>query len=134
MAALKALVRYFSYLFHGLLALLLLAISGLTLASGDTLHLGMLPWTGATLAKIVFCAALGGLISLVLAIRGTWSWLFFLWCLAVLVLMVKGYVFGGYHFAPGEARRAGYLMLAALISVLGGWWSMWRDTGPKARY
>jgi len=48
--ALKALVRYFSYVFNGLLALFLLAVSGLALASGAAnLHLGMLPWSGAML-------------------------------------------------------------------------------------
>ena len=43
-------------------------------------------------------------------------------------------IMSGFDRQAGEARRAGYLVLAALISVLGGWWSMWRDTSPKARY
>lgn len=135
MEALKALLRYFSYLFHGLLALLLLAISGLTLASGATnLHLGMLPWTGSTLIYVVFFGSLAGLISVILAIRGRWRWLFFLWSLAVTVLLVKGYVFSGYHFAPGEARKALYLILASLIALLGAWAAMWRRTERKRRY
>ena len=49
MAALKALIRYLTYLFHGLLALFLLAVSGLSLATGQTnLRMGVLPWTGPT--------------------------------------------------------------------------------------
>ncbi len=135
MEALKALIRYLSYLFHGLLALFLLAISGLTLASGaNSLHLGMLPWTGSTLTYVVFFGSLGGLIAVVLALRGTWRWLFFLWSLAVTILMVKGYIFSGYHFAPGEARKAGYLILASLIAPMGAWPAMGRRAERKGRY
>jgi len=134
-AALKTLIRYFSYLFHVLLALFLLAISGLALATGaQSLHLGMLPWTGSTLTYVVFFGSLFGLISVVLAIRGTWRVLFFLWSLAVVVLMVKGYVFTGYHFSTGEAPKAGYLMLASVIALVGAWWAMWAKAERRARY
>ncbi len=125
MAAVKALLRLFSFLFHALLALFLLAVSGLTLASGHpNLQLGMLPWTGSTLIYVVFFASLFGLLTIVLAVLGKVRFLFFLWALAVLVLMVKGYVFSGYHFEPGGATRALYLTVAALISVLGAWFQM----------
>lgn len=134
MAALKALIRYFSYLFHGLLALFLLAVSGLALVSGvQNLHLGMLPWTGSTLIYVVFFGSLYGLLSVVLAIRGSWQVLFFLWSLAVAVLLVKGYVFSGYHFSTGEAAKAGYLMLASVIALIGAWWAMFQ-TDPRGRY
>jgi len=133
--ALKALVRYFSYVFNGLLALFLLAVSGLALASGAAnLHLGMLPWSGATLTYILLFGAVLGLIALVLALRGTLAWLLFLWTLAVTVLLVKGYVFSGYHFAPGEAKRAGYLILASVIGVIGAWWAIRPAAGRKDRY
>jgi hypothetical protein len=134
-AAFKALIRYFSYLFHGLLALFLLAISGLALTTGGhTLHLGMLPWTGSTLTYVVFFGSLFGLVSVILAIRGTLPVLFFLWSLAVLVLMVKGYVLTGYRFSSGEARTAGYLMLCSVIALLGAWWSMWVKSKRRPRY
>jgi hypothetical protein len=133
--ALKALVRYFSYVFNGLLALFLLAVSGLALASGAAnLHLGMLPWSGTTLIYILLCGAVFGLIALVLAMRGTLAWLFFLWTLAVTVLLVKGYLFTGYHFAPGEATRAGYLTLASVIGMIGAWWATRAAGGRKDRY
>jgi hypothetical protein len=132
--ALKALLRYISYLFHGLLALFLLAISGLTLATGSNMHLGMLPWTGSTLTYVVFFGSLAGLISLILALKGTWRWLFFIWSLAVVVLLVKGYVFSGYHFSPGEASKTGYMILASLNSLLGAWSAMGRGTRKKLRY
>jgi hypothetical protein len=133
--ALKALFRYFSFLFHGLLALFLLAISGLTLATGAAnLHLGMLPWTGSTLVYVLFLGSLAGLVSLVMAFRRTWTWLFFVWALAVFVLLVKGYVFTGYHFATGEAKTAGYLILGSFIALIGAWTAMGSGPRRKARY
>jgi len=133
-AALKALLRYFSYLFHGLLTLSLLAISGLTLVTGENLHLGVLPWTGATLSRVVFLASLYGFISLALAIKGWWPALYFLWSLAVLVLLVKGYVFSGYHFGPGEPLKAACLTLASAIAVAGAWSAMWVEDDRLKRY
>ena len=134
MAALKALIRYFSYLFHGLLALSLLAITGLAWMTGENLHLGMLPWTAATLTYVVFFASLYGLISVVLAIRGSWRVLFFLWSLAVVVLLVKGYVFSGYHFSPQEPLKAACLTLASVIALIGAWLAMWFDGDRRGRY
>jgi len=123
----KTLLRFFSYLFHFLLVLFLLAVSGLTLVSGgQNLHLGMLPWTGSTLTLVVFFGSLFGLLTLVLAFRGRLRILFFLWALAVAVLLARGYIFSGYHFAAGEARTAGYLLLAALLALLGAWFQMFR--------
>ena len=83
MGVVKTLLRFFSYLFHALLVLFLLAVSGLTLLlGGQSLHLGMLPWTGSTLTRVVFFGSMGGLVALLLAIRGRLRALFFLWSLA----------------------------------------------------
>ena len=135
MGVVKTLLRFFSYLFHCILALFLLAVSGLTLLSGgQNLHLGMLPWTGSTLTLVVFFGSMAGLLMLLLAMRGKLRALFFLWSLGVLVLMVKGYVFSGYHFGPGEARTAGYLMAGALLALAGAWFQMWRKVERTVRY
>ncbi|HLK62008.1 MAG TPA: hypothetical protein VKU19_01115 [Bryobacteraceae bacterium] len=135
MGVLRTLLRFFSYLFHGLLALLLLAISSLTLITGgNNLHLGMLPWTGSTLTLVVFFGSLFGLVTLLLAIRGKLRALFFLWSLAVAVFMVKGYVLSSYHFAPGEARLAGYLMLGAILALAGAWFQIFRKVEGPGRY
>jgi hypothetical protein len=134
-AAVKALLRLFSYLFHALLALFLLAVSGLAMASGmPALRLGMLPWKGSTLVYVVFFCSLFGLISLVLAMVGRLRPLFFLWALAVFVYMVKGYIFSGYRFIPGEATKAFVLILCALIALFGAWFQMWRGAPAKPRY
>lgn len=135
MGVVKTLLRFFSYLFHGLLALFLMAVSGLALLSGgQSLHLGMLPWTGSTLALVVFLGSIGGLLTLLLAMRARLRALFFLWSLGVAVLMLKGYIFGSYHFAPGEFKTAGYLILAALIALAGAWFQIRRKVDRAGRY
>ena len=122
MAVLGALVRVFSYLFHGLLTLFLLGISVVALSSGQSLHLEMLPWQGQTLAYWLLCAALAGLVTVVLAVRRKWRLLFFLWSLAVLVTMARGFFFSHYYFTgPPEFHRALYLTAGALIAAFGAW-------------
>lgn len=135
MGVVKTLLRFFSYLFHGMLALFLVAVSGLTLVSGaQNLHLGMLPWTGSTLTIVVFFGSICGLLTLLLAIRGRLRALFFIWSLGVIVLMVKGYILSGYHFSPSEAKTAGYLMIAALLALAGAWFQIWRKVDRVGRY
>ncbi len=119
-AALKTLVRIFSYLFHLVLTLFLLAVAGLAMASPTIfVRLDMLPWTGSALVVWLLFGSLFGLLSVVLAMAGKLRGLFLLWALAVLVLLVKGYIFGGYHFAPGGARLAVGLLGASLVAFTG---------------
>jgi hypothetical protein len=123
----KALMRYYSYLFHLLLALFLLGVSGLALASGPgNLHLGMLPWTGPTLTYVVFFGALVGLIAVFLAIKGTLRILFLLWSALVAILLIKGYIFSGYRFHGAEFKTAMYLIVASLIALPGAWFQLRR--------
>jgi hypothetical protein len=128
----KTLLRFFGYLYHGILGLFLLAVSGVTLISGtNNLQLGMLPWQGSTLTLMVFFGALIGLLSVLLAMMGKIRPLFFVWALLVLVLMVKGYVLSSYHFSPGEGKTVLYLGIGALISVLGAFFGMFRTSRPR---
>ena len=126
MAAVRFIMSAFSYLFEGLLALFLAAIGLLALISGSPLHLEMLPWTGSTLNYVLLFGGLCGLLLVVVAVAGKLRPLFFLWTLVVLVLMVKGYIFGSYHFDPASAKTAGYLLLAALLALVGGAMQMFR--------
>jgi hypothetical protein len=130
----KAIVCFLGYLFHALLAGCLFALSALALATGaNALHLAMLPWTGPTLTYVLFCGSLFGLLTLLLALKGSLRPLFFLWSLAVTVLLVKGYFISGYHFAPGEARTALYLTAGSMIALLGAWLQMFRKVGGRRR-
>jgi hypothetical protein len=127
---LKAIVCFLSYLFHALLAVFLFAVSAVALASGaNALHLAMLPWTGSTLTYVLFCGSLFGLLTILLALKGTVRPLFFLWSLAVTVLLVKGYFLSGYHFGVGEVRTALYLTAGSVIALFGAWFQMWRKVG-----
>jgi hypothetical protein len=111
--------------FHGLLCLILIAMSGLAMAAGaDTLNLGMIAWTGATKTYILLLCALFGLLTLILAIRGTMLPLFFLWSLVVTIVLVKGYFLSSYHFDAGDVNRALYLIGGSLIALLGSWFRM----------
>lgn len=128
MAALRAFMRLFSYVFHGLLALFLLAISVVALTSRQPLQLEMLPWQGRTLTYCVFGAALAGLAVVILAISRKLRPLFFLWSLAVLIMMIQGFFLSHYYFAgPPEFRGALYLTAGALIAVFGAAFQMRRQ-------
>ena len=121
MGIIKALLRIFSYLFGGALALFALAISVLSLRSGGELNLGFLPWTGKPLSYWLLGLALAGLITLLLALRGTMRALFFLWCLGVFVLLFKGLFLSLYRFTGGAISfKAGlWLTVGMLLAALG---------------
>ncbi len=130
MEVIKALLSFLSYVFHGLLCLILFAMSGLAMAAGaQTLQLGMLPWTGSTLLYVVFFGAMLGLVTVLLAIKGRLRPLFFVWSLGVTLLLLKGYIFSGYHFSPGEFSTVMYVIVGSVIALLGAWVQM----GRKAR-
>ena len=123
----KALMRFYSYLFHGLFALFMLGISAVAMASGTPLHLDMLPWTGPTGTHILMGAGLFGIVVLLLALKGTLRFLFFLWSLAVFVMLVKGFFLSPYQF-DGGFKAAALLTLGALLAILGAWFQMTRSS------
>jgi hypothetical protein len=128
----KALLSFLSYVFHGLLCLILLAMSGLAMAAGaQTLQLGMLPLTGPTLLYAVFFGALLGLVTVILAIQGRLRPLFFVWSLLVTILLLKGYIFSGYRFSTGEFSTAMYLIVGSMIALIGSWVQMGREAGAR---
>lgn len=136
MGVVKAIVRAFSYLYHAILALFLIGVSAVALATApQSLHLEMLPWTGSTLTYVVFFGALFGLLTVVLAILGRLRPLFFLWSLVVTVLMIKGFFFSGYRFEPGNVRTANYLVVGSLLALIGATSQMMRRSArDKRRY
>jgi ABC-type maltose transport system permease subunit len=131
--ALKALMRFISYLFHAVLALFLIGVSGIALASGEDLQLKMLPWTGSTLEYVVFFSALFGLLTVILALRGTLRILFLVWALAVAGFLLKGYIFSSYRFA-GNFQTAAWLILASLVALPGAWFQLRRKSAPARRF
>ncbi len=121
MGAIKALVRIFSYLFSGALALFVMAASLISLRSGGELNLGFLPWTGKALAYWLLGLTLVGLITWLLAISQATRVLFFIWNLAIFVLLFKGMFLSLYRFTGGVVSfKVGvWLSLGMLLSAIG---------------
>jgi hypothetical protein len=120
-------MRFYSYIFHGLFALFMLGISGIAMASGTPLHLDMLPWTGPAGTHILMAAGAIGIVVILLALKGTFRFLFFLWSLAVFAMLVKGFFLSPYQF-DGGFKAAALLTLGALLAILGAWFVMTRST------
>lgn len=129
----KALLRVYSYIFGALLALILIAVSGLALANHTALNLGFLPWTDPEHLQWLLLASLFGLFLLFLAIFGRLRFLFFLWSAVVCVLLFRGFFLGKYSFAgPVPFKPAVYLTAGSFIAMIGAWpWA--RKTGPRRR-
>ncbi len=122
----KTLMRIFSYVFHGLLALFMLGLSILAIAGNShTLHVAVLPWSGAALTYWLFGGALVALLSIFLAVKGVLRPLFFVWSLIVLVMLVRGFVFSPYDF-DGSVKTETLLMVGALLALAGAWFQMRR--------
>ena len=125
MDGIKALLRYFSYLYHGLLCLFLLGLSAMALATGmHSLQLDVLPWKGTTLTYWIFFGPLLGLMALLMSVKRIFPSLFVLWALIVMVMLVRGYIFSGYYFDTGEFRLAMWLIAGSLIALAGAWFGM----------
>jgi hypothetical protein len=122
-------MRIYSYLFHGLLALFMLGISAVAMASGAALHLDMLPWSGETGTHVLLGAGVFGILVLLLALKGTLRFLFFLWSLVVFGMLVKGFFLGPFQF-DGTAGFKGVALLTfgALLAIFGAWFQMTRKT------
>jgi hypothetical protein len=118
-------MRFYSYLYHGLLALFMLGISAIALFSDTALHLDMLPWPGQTGTYVLLGGGLFGILALLLALKGTMRFLFFLWSLAVFVMLVKGFFLSPYQF-DGGFKAIALLTLGALLAILGAWFQMTR--------
>jgi len=121
----KALLRIFSYIFGGLLALFLLGVSSVALANGTPPNLAFLPWSGASLTYWLLGLALFGLLTLLLAMGGKVRALFFLWSLVIFVLLFKGLFVSFYAFSgPVSLQVAVRLTVGALVAALGSFpWS-----------
>jgi hypothetical protein len=121
----KALLRVYSYVFGGVLALFVFAISSMALANRTPPNFTFLPWTGATLTYWLLGLALFGLSTLLLAMGGKMRALFFLWSLAVFGLLFKGLFVSFYAFSGPVSFQVGLrLTVGSLLATLGSFpWS-----------
>ncbi len=123
MRVLRNVLRVYSYIFEAALCLIAIAVSGVTLLSGnEELKLGWLPWTGAKLPVWLLLLGIIGLLTLLLAVFKKRRTLFFLFSIFVLVLLARGFVFSPYTFsAGGEVRQAMLSIAGALLAMVGAW-------------
>lgn len=114
------LLRVYSYLYHLILALFLLGISAVAMLSSNSLQIPILPWTGDELNRWLFWGSMFGIATIILAVTGIFRFLFPLWCLAVLVLLVRGYMLTPVPFSGGreDFNQALWLMAGALLAFL----------------
>ena len=105
-------LRLYSYLYHTVLALFLLALSSVALISSNQLKLPMLPWSGPDLNYWLLWGSLLGILSVILAVTGIFRYLFPVWCLVVLGLMVRGYILTPYPFASKDAFYSSLWIIA----------------------
>ncbi len=124
LAVCKAIMRLYSYLFHGLLSLLMIVVALVSWFGGQhSLNLLLLPWQDETLRWLLLVSGLVGLVIVWLATRDLLRILFLLWSLVVLIMLARGFFFGWVHYlrGPYPLSWALILTLAALLAAIGGW-------------
>jgi hypothetical protein len=120
---LDAILRAFSYIYHLLISVVLLALSLVAFASDNyDLKQDLLPWTGKELFYWMLGLGFLGLISLILCFLGKVRVLFPVWALIVVIGLVRGIIFSGMHFASAtDFYYALCFIGAGLIALLGAW-------------
>ena len=136
MGVIKALLRVYSYIFGGLLALFLLAVSSMALTNGTPLNFAFLPWNGPSLTYWLLGLALFGLLTLLLAMGGKLRALFFFWSLVVFLLLFKGLFVSFYSFSgPISFQGAVRLTVGSLLAMLGSFpWSRQPQVRKRQMY
>lgn len=113
-------LRTYSYLYHLILSLFLFGLAMLTLAGGQhNLHLGMLPWSGIELTHWVLVLGISGLLATALAVTGIFRFVFPLWCLVVVILMIRGFFLSTFTYSgPDQFRSVVWLVIGAAVAFL----------------
>jgi len=125
-------MRVYSYLYHLILALLMLGVSVVVMAGGiDNLRLGMLPWTGRSLTQALLWGGIIALLAVLLAITGWFRFLFPIWALVAFVMLVRGYLLGSYSFSSrSEFQWVLLLIFGALLAFFGSL-TVFRPSRPR---
>ncbi|MDW8130940.1 MAG: hypothetical protein RMI94_10355 [Bryobacterales bacterium] len=124
MAALKALMRLYSYLFHGVLASIMVAMAVVSWFSGaHALDLILVPWRDEALRWTLFLGGLAGLVVVWLASRDKYPALFVAWSGLIFLVLLRGFFFGWVHYVRGPYSLDWALLLtaASLLALAGAW-------------
>lgn len=117
-------MRVYSYLFHGLLSLVMILMALVSWLSGaHAFNLFLLPWQGSVLRWVLLVCGLVGLVVVWLATRQRLPVLFLAWSALVFLALLRGFFFGWVHYlrGPYPLSWALTLTLAALAALAGGW-------------
>jgi hypothetical protein len=116
-------LRAYSYVFHFILSLFLVA-TALLAASGEQLRLtGLLPFTADSIVRGLLVMGIVGLLSTLLAATGIFRYLFPIWVTIVLILTIRGIFFSSYIFAGEHAFKVAlWLAFGVLAAFFGGIW------------
>ncbi len=112
--------RLYAYLYHLIFALYLLGISIVALSSHNTLKMPFLPWSGESLTTWLIGGAITGIVSIILAVTGIFRFLFPVWALAMLAMLVRGFILKPYSFDGGKAefQQIMIIIAGALLAFL----------------
>jgi len=132
MRAIAWLLRVFCYLFHAILSLSLLGL-GVVAVHSDVkdLKLETLPWKGVELNHWLIGLGLLGLLSVILAVTGTFRVLLPLWSIYVLGVLVKGVFLSSTVTFSGRDDFHDWLWLigGALLATIGSFTLFGRRRG-----
>lgn len=133
MGVIKFFMRFYAYLFHGILALFLLGISLVPLLSGThNLQLDMLPGEGATLTFTLMAVGVLGVLVVLAALLGKAQAPLFVWSVLVFLAMLWGYFWRPYRWeGPDAFRDTLLLILGAILAMLGAWFAMQRRSARR---
>jgi hypothetical protein len=124
--AIGLLLSIFSFAFHAVLSLVMVALAGVSLTSGEALRLEQVPGEGATAAYWLLAGFVIGGLSTLFGALGKARLLFLVWTVVVFLVMVRGYIFSAYTFEGMDHFRISVLIMAgAFVAMLGGF-AQWR--------
>lgn len=114
------LLRICSYLFHLALCLFFVGIATVTFAGGQhNLNLGMMPWKGVELTQWLLGLGILGIITTLAAAFGIFRFGFPLWCLFVVVMIIRGYFLSAYAYnGRDEFNFVLWMLGASVVSLL----------------
>lgn len=117
-------MRLYSFVFHGVLALVMIAMALVSWLSGaHGLDLVLLPWRDEPLRWTLFLGGIVGLAAVWLASRDKLPWLFLGWSGLVALALLRGFFFGWVHYVRGPYSLGSALLLtvASLLALAGAW-------------
>ena len=131
-SALGWLLLVFAWVFELALSLFLIGLGMVAWESGPkNLNLGVLPVERATLTRTSLAFGIVGLACTLLA-GSRLRWIFPLWCLFVLIMMIRGFFLSSYSFAgANQFQFAVWLTAGALLAFLGSLGVLSRRTSRR---